>query len=721
MIEGFSEEPSTMPGHRVMLRVATDAPEWAFHVHRQGATLVHHHSSGWIDGAGFRGEEHVPWDDWGKPGTRPAGGRAAGWTGFVFEVPASWPSGAYVITFVEGDGQGRALEPEPDLDSADARRGKALLVLRSGTPGVHSQILYKLPLFTYQAYNTAGGNCVYQRVDVSLRRPGGGTGGIPWDSDPRWVKRANHDPWDLATPRQSFAHWDAKMIAWLEHEGYRVDYCTDWDVHGPDAPALLAAYALVLSVGHDEYYSAPMRAHLDAYLAAGGNLAFFSGNTCWWRAELDEAEPFRLRGHQHIRRWSDPEVGLPEDSLTGVSFRHGGEGDHERAAIGYTVQHADTWPFEGTGLEDGDVIGEPDGLVGYECDGAPYDKSAPRPVRPSPAPADGTPPGFVILATADVAPFDNHGNRGATMGMFRRGDGGTVFTAATTDWPRVVAAGDGRVARITRNVIDRLGGAPAQLLPREPFEDLLTCDGCFARTEDEQLSVVGTLDGGVYAVSAADDDEAPTCVTRVTTVEGLRDLGDCSVGAGGRRHLVVCTEEGDILDLSFLSATPREVARVHLGHFDGAFRVAGCFAHSERHGDTAHAVVATERGQIYVISQRPDTRAILRVGNYPGAVDVGAFYDPAANLTHIVVGQGDGTMTSLELSPRADAVSRRAPLGRIAGLARLHAYGAPSDTFFPHRVLVTTRDSRHHELRHRHGTSTLRIPRGRCCQINFRA
>jgi hypothetical protein len=38
-------------------------------------------------------------------------------------------------------------------------------------------------------------------------------------------------------------------------------------------------------------------------------------------------------------------------------------------------------------------------------------------------------------------------------------DNGTVFTAATTDWARVLAGGSSpAVERITRNVIDRLSG-----------------------------------------------------------------------------------------------------------------------------------------------------------------------------------------------------------------------------------------------------------------------
>jgi hypothetical protein len=43
------------------------------------------------------------------------------------------------------------------------------------------------------------------------------------------------------------------------------------------------------------------------------------------------------------------------------------------------------------------------------------------------------------------------------MGVYERG--GTVFTAATTDWPHGLAGGDRAVARITHNVLDRLSGA----------------------------------------------------------------------------------------------------------------------------------------------------------------------------------------------------------------------------------------------------------------------
>jgi hypothetical protein len=80
------------------------------------------------------------------------------------------------------------------------------------------------------------------------------------------------------------------------------------------------------------------------------------------------------------------------------------------------------------------------------------------PVRPTGE--DGTPPDFVILGIADVSRAGwGLGNKAATMGVYV--DNGTVFTASTTDWARVVASGTAStVEQITRNVVDRLSKTP---------------------------------------------------------------------------------------------------------------------------------------------------------------------------------------------------------------------------------------------------------------------
>src|ERR1700756_5764363 len=55
-----------------------------------------------------------------------------------------------------------------------------------------------------------------------------------------------------------FSHWDSPFISWLESNGYNVDYCTDLDIHQNES-GFLQNYNLLLSVGHDEYWSRDMR------------------------------------------------------------------------------------------------------------------------------------------------------------------------------------------------------------------------------------------------------------------------------------------------------------------------------------------------------------------------------------------------------------------------------------------------------------------------------
>jgi hypothetical protein len=378
---------------------------------------------------------------------------------------------------VEGDGEGKTIN-SPDTGTPDARDSKALFVVKAARPGAFASILYKLPLLTFQAYNQVasqsydqttqeGGwslytvpptHCLPRSVppSVSVHRTGGGTGGSPWDM-------FNSDPFD-PTPRQTFAHWDAPFISWLEKNGYRLDYCTDLDLHRDDPANLLPAYRVLLSAGHDEYWSDAMRSNVQGFVRNGGNVAFFSGNTCWYQVSFDDECSFR-----RLRPWSATTLPYnPENLLTGVSYRNGGERreSDKLIPVGYRVQHADHWVYKRTGLRDDQTFGDgaDEHLVGYECDGADFDRRDLMNGRPvSPRGQDGTPSNFTILGIADVSLAGwGLGNKAATMGVYV--DNGTVFTASTTDWARVVSSGSARIIeQITRNVVDRLSEPPSDL------------------------------------------------------------------------------------------------------------------------------------------------------------------------------------------------------------------------------------------------------------------
>jgi hypothetical protein len=453
MIRAYPRTPSVAPGESLTLHVATDSRRFrvAFYRWADGPQLMHR--SGWLPGKDA--PERGPDEDWD-------------WPAYAFAIPHDWPSAAYIAE-LEEEGRKRSFDLARDC-------GAALFVVRASrghARGRADGLLYKLPLATYHAYNDSGGGCFYHQpprsaeppgARVSLRRPGGGIGGAVWGA---------LDYYDAGSPRQCFAHWDARFIRWLARSGYAADFCTDLDLHAD--PGLPHGYRLLVSAGHDEYWSAAMRDAVESFVGRGGNLAFFAANVCWWRIHLVDGGAAMVC-HQGGPRgaldhwWPASGAARPEDGLSGASYRHGGGWwDGPRETAGYIVQQAGHWVFAGTGLAQGEAFGQRTWppLAGYECDGVPLerfdDKTAVLSAR---AGDDGTPPGYQLLAAAplgqgwqELPARAGHaagaGVHAATLGLFGRN--GTVFSGGSTDWAQVLAnARDRRVERITRNVLDRL-------------------------------------------------------------------------------------------------------------------------------------------------------------------------------------------------------------------------------------------------------------------------
>jgi hypothetical protein len=430
VLRGFPKEPTVDAGGRLVLHVATDAPSFSLRLERwsDGRTIAH-------DAGSFAGEN------------APAGApdRPWEWPSIEVALPPALAPGAYVARFCADGGAGGRGGPRED--TPDARWGTALFVVRGPSP---ARVLLNLPLFTYHAYNVAhvdatlgvdAGACLYTGPrTVTLRRPGGGTGGHPWDE-------ATVDDYDRASPRQTFAHWDLHALQWFADEGIAVDVCTDLDLHRGDVD--LGRYAVLCMFGHDEYWTREKRARVEAWLEGGGNVAFFSGNTCWGRVRYDEATASITRDGQ----WDDD----PEDSLTGLSWRRGGgQWVGTRPPTGYRIERSDHALLRDADLRDGAVVGADASLVGYEFDG----------VDPARAP-----PGLIVLGRAEPTGWDVVEGTGrlwpgsnAAMVTFRRGRG-VVFNAGTADWARALAWHDPHVAAITRSVIGRLSSRAALAVP----------------------------------------------------------------------------------------------------------------------------------------------------------------------------------------------------------------------------------------------------------------
>jgi hypothetical protein len=258
--------------------------------------------------------------------------------------------------------------------------------------------------------------------------------------------------------------WELPFVVWAEQNGYPLEFAANDDLEF--RPEMLASYKLVLSVGHDEYWSTPMRDNLEAWIAKGGNVAFFSGNTCCWQVRSEaEGRAFTcFKQNYHLdpvfqtrqfktlsTAWSHHLLGRSENSLTGVGFLWGGymrsHGQFMDGDASYIVHRPDHWIYEGTGLKRGDRFGAKDTIVGYECDGCELEW---RDGLPFATHKDGTPKTFEVLGTCPVRwhPDDVEwyekweiGRTGAAcLGLYT--NTGTVFTAATTDWAHGLQGND---------------------------------------------------------------------------------------------------------------------------------------------------------------------------------------------------------------------------------------------------------------------------------------
>ena len=329
-----------------------------------------------------------------------------------------------------------------------------------------------------------------------------------------------------------------------------------------------------------------MRRYVEAFVENGGNVAFFSGNTCWWRVHFVEGnaafvcDKTKLAGDDQKR---DQWFGFdPENRLTGVSHRNGGgQWWGKREAVGYKVQHADHWIFEGTGLRDGDIFGADHALVGYECDGASIADQPDERGFAVPRHDDSTPKTFVILGTGRLGPEwaqdpeDFPGGRAATMGI--HANNGVVFTAATTDWPRVVADGEPRTGKITENILHRLGSGetehPAVQAWRQLYSKRLKTNFIEILSEGRK-SCVYRLDGvgpGNTAVIAKRSRAGEAQVEQTIYEEILPDLPISSltfygvVDEPGTDYRWLFLEDAENADFTRLSDEHRKLAARWLG------------------------------------------------------------------------------------------------------------------------------------------------------------
>lgn len=349
-IEGYADATSAAAGDTVRLYVSTDARSYRVEAYRMG----------WYGGKQGR----LVWTSPSQVGFRQASASVdprtkmaeAQWTPSVnVPIDKTWPPGDYLFKLVGDNGYAQFVPFAVRDDTSNA----ALVVVNAVT--------------TWQAYNKWGAHSLYEGVDrLGTTTPEARSQVVSFDR-----------PYENDSGAGDFLGNELPLVSLAEKQGYDVTYWTDVDLH--HRGDRLANHRAVLSLGHDEYWSAEMRNGVERARDGGVSVAFFGANAVYRSIRLDPSGlgPYRHEVNYRVARddpfrgvddsrvtvsWREPPLNRPESSLVGDYYQC------NPAKADMVVADPSAWVFAGTGLGAGDKLR---GLVGPEYDR--YDVNAPQP------------------------------------------------------------------------------------------------------------------------------------------------------------------------------------------------------------------------------------------------------------------------------------------------------------------------------------------------------
>jgi len=437
-IEGFADRVSAQAGDSVTLYVSTTASSYRVDAYRMG----------YYGGLGGR----LVWRSQDIAGSQQEAGVRDTKTNMVeapwqpsvrFKPTKAWPPGDYLLKLVAATGAERYVP----LTLRDDASTAAYVIQNAVT--------------TWQAYNLWGGFDLYEG------RNGTGSG---FANRSRIVSFDR--PYAFGDGAADFLGNEYPLISLAESLGLDVTYWTDVDLHRH--PELAMHHKAILSLGHDEYWSASMRQGFEDARDNGVNLAFFGANAVFRQIRLEDS-PLGPERHQvgyksaredpmsHVDTryvtvdWRAPPVSRHEASLIGNSY----ECNPVKADM--VVSDASAWVFDGTGLSNGDRLPN---IVGPEYDRYNLDARGPSNIQ--------------LLAHS---PVKCRGDASySDMTYYTADSGAGVFATGTNWWishlvapctdageTRSTCPHDDEAVRITENVLAAFGAGPAgQAHPVEP-------------------------------------------------------------------------------------------------------------------------------------------------------------------------------------------------------------------------------------------------------------
>ncbi len=181
-------------------------------------------------------------------------------------------------------------------------------------------------------------------------------------------------PYRLGNGSGDFLGSEDRLVKVAEKAGLDVTYTTDVDLglH----PELLLRHRVVVSLGHDEYYSTGMRNALEAARDHAVNLVFLGANAAFRHIRFQSttlgadrqivnyrvaaADPYRKADPAEVTvQWRDAPVNRPESTLLGEMYQC------NPVRNDMVVTDPTSWLWAGTGVVAGQHL---PGLVGAEYD-----------------------------------------------------------------------------------------------------------------------------------------------------------------------------------------------------------------------------------------------------------------------------------------------------------------------------------------------------------------
>ena len=440
--EGYASDASVAPGDTLTIRVRSSASRVSVTAYRLGFY-------GGLGGRPVARWKDLPVAAQPDPTTDPVTGLIrADWSPAVaVQVPASWVSGLYAAV----------------LQPAGGTAQYVTFVVREASPS--APILMLSAASTHQAYNRWGGKSLY---------PDGSTGAPTVRGNAAAVAVSFDRPYEELRGGGMVLRWEYPFVRWLEQHGYDVGYAADLDLDRN--PAIVAGRRLLVLVGHPEYWSVAMRRTLERAIAAGTNVAFFSGNEMLWRSRYENLAGGPYRSLTCYRVASLDPLAATQPELVTTKWREPPNPEPEAAVIGQMAGHIvlapgdfvctapEHWVYAGTGMAAGDSIRR---LVGQEYDGfwPQYAPPNTQVISASPVTSNAT------RNSSVYGPVPSNDPTAATANatVYTAASGATVFAAGTIQWSWGLDSWgnpdyqgyhtppDPRVGVMTANILDRLG------------------------------------------------------------------------------------------------------------------------------------------------------------------------------------------------------------------------------------------------------------------------